>query len=221
MKNIIEYIQANQNKQHKWYLYNRIEVNVDDHINDVRFFKEVCEKIENLLPVKLFSEIKEINFILLPEMEQRKIDSFFHNNKIYINPFYETKNIEIVARDIIHEVGHSLEKKYYSFIFKDQMLKNEFASKRNYLFSIFKNFDLDPPSDLVYTLNYSRIVDQYIYSIEDKIEVDNNLFIDLYSSISIQEYWASSFEEYFFNSNRVFVVSKLLFNKIKSIIEEI
>lgn len=56
-----------------------------------------------------------------------------------------------------------------------------------------------------------------ISTIEDLI---GNLFIDVYSINSLQEFYASGFEEYFFDQNHLTSVSPLLYYKISAVVKE-
>jgi hypothetical protein len=107
--------------------------------------------------------------------------------------------------DMIHEIGHHAEYLYGDFIYGDGAIRDEFISKRmelrfevasdgyDYTQFDFKNTEFDPEFD---TFLYKRIG-------KEKIKMMTaGMFIRPYQSMSLREYFAVGFEQYYLGNHK-------------------
>ena len=120
--------------------------------------------------------------------------------------------------DIIHELGHAVEQKYYEPLFEDQEIKNEYFGKikklKNYI--IFEGLPLKKVN--FFNESYNKEFDDYLMNTigYDKLRYfTKDLFLDVYSITSLSEYFATGFEDYFSGNKKTLKnTCPILFSKI-------
>ncbi len=113
-----------QNKQ-KQILENQTSFYTSTGINV--FFKEpveninvgsILEKVEEIIPRHLMSEIEMIIFGWFDEFEERSINAFYQDGAIHVSNIQDSP--EDLIDDIIHEISHSVESKFGYEIYSDE-----------------------------------------------------------------------------------------------------
>ena len=102
--------------------------------------------------------------------------------------------------DIVHEIAHAAEEKYWAEIYGDGSVEEEFISKRKRLFDILRSYEYNIIEGDFLNVEYSENFDALLYKQVgyEKLEFFSmNLFLTPYSITSMQEYYAVGFEEYF------------------------
>ena len=112
----------------------------------------------------------------------------------------EQRNKEDMVDDLIHEFAHAIENQYGYYIYTDGIIENEFLGKRNKLELMlnFENYDTDQVDFL--NSKYDQNFDQFVYSElgpEKLNTIVSGLFLRGYSVVSLKEYFATGFEEFY------------------------
>jgi len=136
----------------------------------------------------------------------------------------QTNEMDLID-DIVHEIAHSIEKKYIEIIYTDGSIQREFKKKRQQLYDILQKKGKNPPAEIVSDINFNQSVDDYLfldvgYPILTQISSFAKLFISPYSATSIREYFASGFDQFFLGDQMlVRNFSPTLYRKILELTE--
>lgn len=212
-----------QNKQ-KQLLENQTNFYTTTGINV--FFKEpvenvkvasVLEKVEEIIPRHLMSEVEMIVFGWFDEFDERSINAFYQDGAIYVSNVQD--DAEDLLDDIIHEISHSVESKYGYEIYSDEKIKQEFLRKRKHLHDIVWKMGFKIPSVLFQDIEYNEDFDKLLYQkigYNNLIQPMTGLFINPYAATSLREYFATAFTDFYLNSNHKFLknVSPQVYEKI-------
>jgi len=214
------YIQQKQKQllenQKNFYTHSGINVYFKEPVENIDVAK-VLQKVEDIVPRHLMTEIEMIVFGWFDEFEERSINAYYQDGAIYVSNIQD--NDEDLIDDIIHEIAHSVESKFGYEIYSDDKIRQEFLRKRQYLHDIVWKMGYKIPSVLFKDVEFSEDFDKLLYQ---KIGYDNliqpmtGLFISPYAATSLREYFATAFTDFYLNSNHKFLskVSPLVYEKI-------
>ena len=131
----------------------------------------------------------------------------------------EIKSNEDLLDDLIHEIAHSVEDQYDSFIYSDNKIEKEFIYKRKKLWMILKDEGMDVSLEDFLETKYNQNFDEQLY-----LEIgyptlrmfSRNIFYSPYACTSLREYFANGFEAFFMKEDIPLLkrVSPVLYNRI-------
>jgi hypothetical protein len=114
-------------------------------------------------------------------------------------------------------MSHACEESYYSLIYSDGKIQNEFVGKRKRLFEILKAEEYKVDIEDFLNIEYSKEFDEFLYQEVgyDKLTFFTmGLFVSPYGATSYREYFANGFEHYFLTDPQyVKVVSPAVYEK--------
>lgn len=185
-------------------IFNKVMVYIKDKVETNFPIYQALKQLEKILPESFMVDIDCIIFGDFKEFQERKIEAFYKDGAIYLSPIQ--KEVGKLIRDVVHEVGHSLEKRLGVDLYKDKSIQEEFKSKRMYLYNLIKDdYDLgsifnDNALKYFMYIRYNKEFDNFLYNIigyNNLTRITRDLFISPYSITSIREYFAIGFERYF------------------------
>ena len=215
-KKLVNYVKTQQNRQQPEYKLGPVNVVIKDQIQNDVDVEYVFNKVNNLIPDH-FLELIDIVYVgQFDFFEEREINSLFADDTLYISD--EQDNDEDLLDDIVHEIGHAVEKKYGEYIYGDGKIEDEFILKRNQLKNILQNQDYDVSKHEFFETEYNKEFDFFLYKEVgyDALRMFSvNLFVDPYSPTSLREYFAAGFEE-FYLGDRLYLkeISSYIYRKL-------
>ena len=179
----------------------------------------VFRSIEDVIPPKFFQDLKGVEIGHQKVFDDRDANAIYKDGVFYIT--HEQDNAEDLIDDIIHEFAHHAEMLYPEEIYGDQKIKKEIIKKRAQLeFELrsegywTKEYDFS-------NLKYDQDFDKFLYKRVGKNMlklVTSGIFVRPYASMSLREYFATGFEQYFLgNKEKVKRISPEVYNKIEEI----
>lgn len=199
---IIESYKRSLKERTQFLLYNRIPVEILKSFDQFDLnINKILRIIEDLLPQEFFSTIEMIYIGDFKGFEERRIHASYIDGAIYIGNHDfgpDVDNLRI-AKDVIHEVAHSIEDKMSRTLFGDSRLVSEFLAKRKSLFARLKAYGHPVPLNPM-DPEYSPDMDEYLWQDVGYpviTQFSARLFNDPYSVTSIGEYYSNGFEEFF------------------------
>jgi|TARA_A100001011_G_scaffold284121_1_gene294562 hypothetical protein len=185
----------------------------------------IMKSVEEVVPSSFMQGIEGVYIGEFPELKARDIQAFSRDDAIYLSSFHDEPNIspELIVRDIVHEVSHSLEENYYYEIYDDNLIKREYEAKKRRLADLLRAEGFEFPDKLFFSDDYVDELDDFLYKKigYDKISLLSvGLFLSPYSVTSIREYFANGFEEYLMGDYEYLKdISPILFKKIEELVE--
>ena len=185
----------------------------------------VLDTIEKLIPKILFENIDAIYVGSFRDLDSgdTPFNAKYKDGALYVTNDQENEND--MVDDIVHEVAHAVEEQYNESIYSDNQLKREFLSKRNSLYVILQQEGYEPDPDKFNNTEYDKYFDYYLYNIVEYPTLESfivGLFYSPYAATSINEYFATGFENYFLRDvNYLKSISPVLYNKINYIMESL
>lgn len=165
--------------------------------------KEVIELLKDL-PTSLLNMARTIfvgDFVFL---KKRQVDAIYDNNTVYISN--NIRSLQDFMKNLIHELAHACEHKYYKDIYEDGLIKQEFLSKREKLYDILASYEYSQLSkDYFLNPEYNKQFDAFLYKTVGYSKLDtfvNGIFLSPYAATSLREYFANGFEKYFLESTQ-------------------
>tara|TARA_R110000824_G_scaffold60749_3_gene162152 strand:+ start:530 stop:1234 length:705 start_codon:yes stop_codon:yes gene_type:complete len=224
ISNYIQQSHAVATEQKKEYsLTEGVQIYLKDKIQNNIEISEVLYKLENAIPLQLFSEIDAIFVGMFEEFVNRDINALYKDGAIYVSN--EQDNVQDMVDDIVHEIAHSLEIPYGGLIYGDSKLEQEFLAKRMKLYDILESEGLAPDKKIFQNLEFSQKMDDYLYHTVgyDRLNFivsSYGLFVSAYAATSLREYFANGFEAFFLDDrDTIMECCRELYNKIEEIYE--
>ena len=183
--------------------------------------EDVIKIVENSLPSFLVSNVDVIYVGDFSFFQERQANAAYENGAIYIINVQD--NAMDMADDIIHEIAHAVEEKYYDEIYGDGRVEAQFLGKREKLFQILMAYDEPVVSiDFFRNPDYDESFDEYLYmdigypSLSSYV---NGLFYSPYAATSVREYFARGFEAYFLFKDHKYLekISPVLYNRMETL----
>ena len=178
----------------------------DDLNNQDVDVENVVDKVENMIPSHLLAEIEMIIVGWFDEFETRRINAFYKDGALHISN--EQDNEKNMVEDIAHEIAHSIETPYGYEIYADQNIKDEFLRKRKMLHDKLWALDYKAPLKWFMETEYDKEFDDFLFETvgRDKLRmVCMGLFINAYAPISLREYFATGFADFYLYPNHGFL----------------
>ena len=203
----------------EYYIHNCPLFVLNDPTSDEVIISQLVSEVQELLPSRLLADVDVIYFGEFPTLGTK--NAAYSNGAIYVD-HREPTNYDILE-NIVHEVAHSLEHKFGSFIYGDN-LKKEFLGKRMRLKSILDHHGYKIPKKFYQYTEYSKLFDEFLATevgYPTLLNLTMGLFVSPYGATSLQEYFANGFEKYYLDSPRaVRNISPVLYRKIEEIIND-
>tara|TARA_B100000123_G_scaffold32620_1_gene21804 strand:+ start:456 stop:1136 length:681 start_codon:yes stop_codon:yes gene_type:complete len=184
----------------KHYTMHDIEIFIKDPLPPVIDADFIFKYIASILPAYLMTEVDIVYVGQFEDLKKREVNAIFEDGAIFVTN-EQSSEMDLID-DIVHEIAHSIEKKYVDRIYGDGSLEREFKRKRRKLYDTLKQKGKNPPPELITNIHYSQAVDDYFfrvvgYSVLGQISAFEKLFTGPYSATSIREYFATGFDQYF------------------------
>ena len=185
----------------------------------------VLKTIEELVPKSLINNIDAIYVGRFKDLDSEDLpfNAKYKDGALYITNDQENENDMI--DDIIHEMAHAIEEKYGANIYADGKLEEEFLSKRVSLYGLLEQEGYDPSKEKFYNIEYDKYFDHYLYNVVGYPLLESliiGLFYSSYAVTSINEYFASGFENYLLKDRDYLKsMSPVLYNKINDILDSL
>jgi len=190
-------------------------------IDDKSTLEDVIEIVENSLPSFLVSNVDVIYVGDFSHFQERDTNAAYENGAIYVINVQDSAMD--MADDIVHEIAHAVEERFYDEIYGDGRVENEFLGKREKLYQILKAYE-EPMIDLAYFQNpdYNDKFDEYLYMQIGYPALNafgNGLFYSPYAATSIREYFARGFEAFFLHKDLKTLanISPILYNRLENL----
>lgn len=229
-KNILStYIKEQIQKSNMTLLFRQIPVTVIGNINQNISVPIIIKSIESILIKDTFvKNIENIYFGDFKFLADRSIQALYSDECIYVSTFNGKENItnEVVLKDILHEIGHSLEESLGNLLYSGEMnLEEEYLRKKKSLLVKLISQGYKYNNIEEYTSSeYSKEFDKFLYSEVGYVIIENmisGIFMSPYSATSLSEYFANGFEEYLYGDQLdLKQVCPTLYNKLKYIISK-
>ena len=199
----IKLLQENQKKLQQqssdFYTSSGLHVFIKDPIvNDTVDVEKVINKVENIIPHSLMSEIEMILVGQFDEFLERSINAAYKDGALYISNVQDDE--EDMVDDIVHEIAHSIEEPHGYEIYGDQKVRDEFLQKRSRLRNTLWAHGFKAPKSFFKNVEYDQKFDDFLLK---KVGYDKlrqyclGLFINAYAPTSLREYFATAFTDFF------------------------
>ena len=201
-------------------LYNKITVFVKASLPDDVNLDFVLSSIEEKVPEHMSYGVDMVYIGDFEEFRERDVNAAYRDGAIYVTNHQSDEDDMI--DDIVHEIAHASEESYYSLIYSDRQIHDEFIGKRRKLFDILKQEGYNITLEDFLNIEYSREFDEFLYKEVgyDKLTFFTmGLFASPYGATSYREYFANSFEHYFLNEPQyVKIISPAVYDKIDGLV---
>ncbi len=190
----------------KHYTMQDIEIFIKDNLPEFIDPDFVFKYVASLLPPHLLTEVDIVYVGEFDHLVQRGVNAIYEDGAIYVSNAQDS-DMDFVD-DLIHEIAHSVEKKYVELIYADGTIEKEFKRKRRKLYELLKEKGKNPPIEMLHNISYTPELDDYFYRevgypVLNQICTFARLFIGAYSATSVREYFATGFDHYFMNDKMV------------------
>ncbi len=201
-------------------LFNKITVFVKDPLPEDVDIDYVLSSIEKKVPEHLVYGIDMVYVGQFEEFEKRETNAAYKDGALYITN--DQSDEDDMIDDIVHEMAHACEETYFSLIYSDGTIQDEFIGKRKRLYEILKVEGYDVSLDDFLNTDYSEKFDSFLYREVgyDKLTFFTmGLFVSPYGATSYREYFANAFEHYFLTDPQyVKIISPAVYDKIDGLI---
>jgi hypothetical protein len=187
-----------RNKSLSQYHFGNIDVVIKDEIVSDVDISKVFDKVLRLIPNHFLNLIDIIYIGDFKFLKDKNVNAAYMDGAIYISNIQEDEND--LLDDVVHEVAHAVEVSHGDTIFGDGNIEREFLLKRNFLERILKENNYDTEKVDFLNIEYDNEFDLLTF---EKVGYDAialmtvNIFLSPYSAVSLREYFAAGFEEYY------------------------
>ena len=190
---------------------------VSDPANKSISFKRIVKNVFSRLPSIFWNDLESINIGQFKELQKRNLQAMYKKNKIFLSN--EVAKEEEYLDDIIHEIAHHIETKYFNLIYADKSIEKEFLTKRQSVFDRLKLKGFDVSLENFLNPEYDQKFDEFISQVvgyPTMRTISSDIFYSPYAVTSLREYFANGFEAYYMKEEipRLKKISPKLFNKI-------
>jgi len=164
--------------------------------------ERVVAKAESVIPEHLLSEFEMIVVGWFKEFEDRDINAFYKDGVLHISS--RQVDEKDMFDDIVHEIAHSVEETYSYEVYGDQAIKDEFLRKRQILHDKLWALGYKAPIQWFMETEYDKEFDEFLFEKvgKDKLRmICMGLFINAYAPVSLREYFATGFADYYLYQN--------------------
>lgn len=207
---------------YKNYKYKDIKIEVDLRIEQIEdlHVRRVFEKFFEIIPEKIYDDfLTAIKVGQFFELDSQKKTAGYANGTIYVSKFlYKTPrsaNAELL-KNLVHESGHIFEKSFYDLLYLNGAVEEEFREKKQKIADAIPEFDPVWVFSHKYDANLESFIDWYDES-EFRITT-GKILPNPYAVLSMSEYIAYNFEEYFLrNKNTVKAMSPVIYSILSGV----
>ena len=218
---MINYIKKTSQNKREYRIFGKSLFIVDplpSHIN----MDEIIDSIQGSLSRKHFDNVDVVYVGRFSSFLDRGINAMYLDNALYITN--QQDNGEDLIDDIIHEVAHAVEEKYFGHIYGDGLIEREFLVKRKRLKQILLSHDYNVHDYDFLETSYNSDFDNLLYQkigYEKLQNLINGLFLSPYAATSMREYFANAFEHVyaFGEAKMTSKISPVVYNKILNLEE--
>ena len=146
----------------KHYKMYDIEIFIKDPLPNDIDADFIFKYIASVLPAYLMTEIDIVYVGDFEDLRKRNANAVFVDGAIFVTND-QSSEMDLID-DIIHEIAHSIEKKYVDHIYGDGAIEREFKRKRKQLYDVLKAKGKNPPAELVTNINFSQTIDDYFFN---------------------------------------------------------
>ena len=180
------------------YKMGEIDIYIKDSLPEDIDADSVFKYISNRIPSHLMTSVDIIYIGDFDMFKEREINALFQDGAIYVSNNQD--DFDDMVDDIVHEISHSNEKRYFNLLYDDQSLKKEFLAKRNTLYRSLLSHGYKPYTKVGNTYLYDEQIDMSFYKevgYETILHMTMGLFPSPYAATSLREYFAVGFENYY------------------------
>lgn len=194
-------IDSSTKKKKEYHLFNEIPIFIINELPSHIDIEEVISILEDYIPSSLFKGIDGVYVGDFKELKDKNLQALYKDDAIYLSSFRDQEEIseEMLAREVVHELAHSLEEKAASEIYSDDRIEGEYNAKKEKLYSMLVHEGYDFPKEIMFDPKLVDYLDNLLYKEigYDKVSlIIPGLFLSPYSITSIREYFANGLEEY-------------------------
>jgi len=215
-----EYVFEKVKNTTRHFRFGNVPVYQKDQLPDNVDAQAIFRSVEKLIPSKLFSGLKGVQIGHQEIFDDREANALYKDGVFYITQ--DQDNAADLIDDIVHEFAHHAEVLYPEQIYGDQKIKKEFLKKRYELEFELKSEGYWTQEYDFKNLKFDEDFDQFLYKRVGKNllrMITSGMFIRPYSSVSLREYFATGFEQYFLGSKqKLKKISPELYNKIDELV---
>jgi hypothetical protein len=220
-KLIRESAERSKRARREYHLFGNTMISVKGNIFPNIDFEQIVKEIEEHMSSHLFEEVDYIFIGSFSENDERALEAHYKDGAIYITSDLSTNKDYI--ENIVHEAAHAIEGQHGLSIYGDKNIEQEFLGKRRRLEARITAEKIDISSLNFEDPEYSQELDSFLYKGIGYEKLNNltiGLFINAYATTSLNEYFASGFEEYFLG-DRAYLhkISPQLFKKVEEIVK--
>ena len=204
------------------FKFGDVEVFQRDPLPDGVNGQKIFHSIEAHMPSKFFKGLKGVEIGHQDFYDDRNANASYKDGVFYITN--KQDNANDLINDIIHEFAHHVEMLYPEEIYGDEKIKKEFIRKRHQLKFELRSegywtteYDFD-------NLTYDKKLDKFLY---DRVGgtmlrmATAGIFIRPYATISLREYFATGFEEYFLGDRESLKnISPEIYKKLNTLVND-
>jgi hypothetical protein len=168
--------------------------------------ERVVAKAESAIPEHLLSEFEMIVVGWFEEFEDRDINAFYKDGVLHISSIQDDESD--MYDDIVHEIAHSVEETYSYEVYGDQNIRDEFLRKRQILHDKLWALGFKAPVQWFLDTEYDEEFEEFLFKKvgKDKLRmICTGLFINAYAAVSLREYFATGFADYYLYHNHGFL----------------
>lgn len=213
MKNYIK----EKNKKKTNFSIKGIDIQILNHTPSDASIMDAVEKIFEIFPSSFFSGLESIKIGNFSYLKKRKIKALYSKKTIYLSNDQDDTND--MLDDLVHELAHFLEEeKFKSLIYGDKEVEKEFIQKRKILFQRLKNKNYKVNKKDFLNTEFDYEFDMYLYETigyKTLSAISSDIFYKPYSITSVREYFADSFEAFFYKKDveKIKSISPALYKK--------
>tara|TARA_R100001460_G_scaffold11121_4_gene26119 strand:- start:111 stop:770 length:660 start_codon:yes stop_codon:yes gene_type:complete len=215
-----EYVFEKVKNTTRHFRFGNVPVYQKDQLPDNVDAQAIFRSVEKLIPSKLFSGLKGVQIGHQEVFDDREANALYRDGVFYITQ--DQDNDADLIDDIVHEFAHHAEVLYPEQIYGDQKIKKEFLKKRYELEFELKSEGYWTQEYDFKNLKFDEDFDQFLYKRVGKNllrMITSGMFIRPYGSVSLREYFATGFEQYFLGSKqKLKKISPELYNKIDELV---
>ena len=198
MSSVNSYIEESVKNQVETSLANKIPVIIKDPLPKNINLKTIFNEVDKKMPEHLLYGVDIIYVGDFQEFEDRGINAMYENGALYITN--KQSNDKDMLDDIFHEIAHACEESYFSLIYSDGKIQDEFLGKRKKMFDILSQEGYNVSMGDFLNIDYSEKFDELLHDeigYEKLTFLTMGLFVSPYAATSYREYFANGFEHYF------------------------
>jgi len=200
-ENVVKHVKK-KNRTLPEYHFGPLSVFIQDNISENINISSVFNDIVNIIPEHFLEQVDVIYIGKFSFLDEREMNATYSDGAIYISNVQDDE--DDLKDDIIHEIAHAVEDKYGYNIYGDSSIEQEFLYKRKKLKNLLESEGYDIAGLDFMNIEYDEAFDNAMY---DEVGYDAlrliavDLFLAPYSVVSLREYFARGFEEYYLGNH--------------------